>query len=106
MRLLIDRQDSFVTESRDVLRAGLQTAVDDTAARHAGKKQQEPVDFLDLLTSSVRQPLARSPPRWRIPLIESPSPRVGIKHGLADRPSCGKHGAPSGWGFAFRQRQQ
>ena len=40
MRLLIDRQDSFLTESRDVLRAGLQTAawitVDDTGARHAG----------------------------------------------------------------------
>jgi len=40
MRLLIDRQDNFVTESRDVLRAGLQTAawitVDDTGARHAG----------------------------------------------------------------------
>ena len=41
MRLLIDRQDSFLAESRDVLRAGLQTAawitVDDTGARHAGK---------------------------------------------------------------------
>ena len=40
MRLLIDRQDSFLTESRDVLRAGLQRAawitVDDTGARHAG----------------------------------------------------------------------
>lgn len=40
MRLLIDRQASFLTESRDVLRAGLQTAawitVDDTGARHAG----------------------------------------------------------------------
>jgi Transposase IS66 family len=38
MRLLIDRQDDFVAESRDVLRAGLQTAswitVDDTGARH------------------------------------------------------------------------
>ena len=41
MRLLIDAQDAFLTESRDVLRAGLQTAawitVDDTGARHAGK---------------------------------------------------------------------
>ncbi len=41
MRLLIDGQDDFVTESREVLRAGLQTAawisVDDTGARHAGK---------------------------------------------------------------------
>jgi hypothetical protein len=41
VRLLIDRQDSFLTESREVLRAGLQTAawitVDDTGARHAGK---------------------------------------------------------------------
>jgi hypothetical protein len=41
MRLLIDRQDSFLAESRDVLRAGLQTAawitVDDTGARHAGR---------------------------------------------------------------------
>jgi hypothetical protein len=41
MRLLIDRQDDFVAESRDVLRAGLQTApwitVDDTGARHAGR---------------------------------------------------------------------
>ena len=41
MRLLIDRQDGFLVESRDVLRAGLQTAswitVDDTGARHAGR---------------------------------------------------------------------
>ena len=41
MRLLIERQDSFLTESRDVLRAGLRTAawitVDDTGARHAGR---------------------------------------------------------------------
>jgi len=38
MRLLIDRQDDFLAEARDVLRAGLQTAswitVDDTGARH------------------------------------------------------------------------
>src|SRR5487761_918465 len=41
MRLLIDRQDGFLTESRDVLRAGLRSAswvsVDDTGARHAGR---------------------------------------------------------------------
>jgi hypothetical protein len=41
MRLLIDGQVVFLAESRDVLRAGLQTAawitVDDTGARHAGK---------------------------------------------------------------------
>src|SRR5258708_14295791 len=41
MRLLIDRHDGFLAESRDVLRAGLQTAswvsVDDTGARHAGR---------------------------------------------------------------------
>ena len=41
MRLLIDRQDEFLAESREVLRAGLQTAawvtVDDTGARHAGR---------------------------------------------------------------------
>jgi hypothetical protein len=41
MRLLIDGQDTFLAESREVLRAGLQTAgwitVDDTGARHAGK---------------------------------------------------------------------
>jgi Transposase IS66 family len=41
MRLLIAGQDVFLTESREVLRAGLQTArwisVDDTGARHAGK---------------------------------------------------------------------
>jgi hypothetical protein len=41
MRLLIDRQDDFLAESRAVLRAGLQTAawitVDDTGARHAGR---------------------------------------------------------------------
>ena len=41
MRLLIDRQDGFLAESRDVLRAGLQSAswisVDDTGARHAGR---------------------------------------------------------------------
>ena len=40
MRLLIDRQDGFLAESRDLLRAGLQTAswitVDDTGARHEG----------------------------------------------------------------------
>jgi len=40
MRLLIDQQDGFLTETRDVLRAGLQTAdwvsVDDTGARHRG----------------------------------------------------------------------
>jgi hypothetical protein len=40
MRLLIDRHDGFLAESRDVLRAGLQTAswitVDDIGARHAG----------------------------------------------------------------------
>ncbi len=41
MRLLIDGQDAFLAESREVLRAGLQTAawitVDDTGARHAGQ---------------------------------------------------------------------
>ena len=41
MRLLIAGQDSFLTEARDVLRVGLETAawisVDDTGARHAGK---------------------------------------------------------------------
>jgi hypothetical protein len=40
VRLLTDRQDDFLTENRDVLRAGLQRAawitVDDTGARHAG----------------------------------------------------------------------
>ena len=40
MRLLIDGQDDFLAESRDVLRAGLETAdwvtVDDTGARHRG----------------------------------------------------------------------
>jgi hypothetical protein len=40
MRLMIDRQDDFLGENRDVLRAGLQTAawitVDDTGARHSG----------------------------------------------------------------------
>ena len=38
MRLLIDGQDDFLAENRDVLRAGLGTAawtVDDTGARHA-----------------------------------------------------------------------
>jgi hypothetical protein len=41
MRLLIDRHDTFLAESREVLQAGLQTAscvgVDDTGARHAGR---------------------------------------------------------------------
>jgi hypothetical protein len=41
MRLLIAGQDGFLTEARDVLRVGLETAawisVDDTGARHAGK---------------------------------------------------------------------
>ncbi len=40
MRLLIGRQDAFLTENREVLRAGLETAswitVDDTGARHRG----------------------------------------------------------------------
>jgi AraC-like DNA-binding protein len=40
MRLLIDEQDDFLTETREVLRAGLETAewvtVDDTGARHRG----------------------------------------------------------------------
>ena len=40
MRLLIDGQDDFLMESRDVLRTGLETAnwvtVDDTGARHRG----------------------------------------------------------------------
>ncbi len=40
MRLLIDGQDAFLDETRDVLRAGLATAewvtVDDTGARHRG----------------------------------------------------------------------
>ena len=40
MRLLIDEQDDFLTKSREVLRAGLETAdwvtVDDTGARHGG----------------------------------------------------------------------
>jgi hypothetical protein len=40
VRLLIDQQDGFLTETREVLRAGLETAawvtVDDTGARHCG----------------------------------------------------------------------
>jgi hypothetical protein len=40
-RLLTDKQEGFVREARDVLRAGLETSpyvsVDDTGARHAGK---------------------------------------------------------------------
>jgi hypothetical protein len=40
MRLLIEGQDGFLTETREVLRAGLRTArwvsVDDTGARHGG----------------------------------------------------------------------
>ena len=40
MRLLIDEQDDFLAETREVLRAGLETAdwvtVDDTGARHGG----------------------------------------------------------------------
>ena len=40
MRLLIDQQDGFLTETREVLRSGLETAdwvtVDDTGARHRG----------------------------------------------------------------------
>jgi hypothetical protein len=40
-RLLTDKQEDFVAEARDVLRAGLETSpfvsVDDTGARHAGK---------------------------------------------------------------------
>jgi hypothetical protein len=41
LRLLTDKQESFVAEAQDVLRAGLETSpyvsVDDTGARHAGK---------------------------------------------------------------------
>ena len=41
MRLLIEGQEGFLAESREVLRAGLATAawvtVDDTGARHAGR---------------------------------------------------------------------
>jgi hypothetical protein len=41
MRMLIDDQDIFLNEARDVLRAGLETAsfitVDDTGARHKGR---------------------------------------------------------------------
>jgi hypothetical protein len=41
MRMLIDKQEAFVEEARDVLRAGLETApwisVDDTGARHKGR---------------------------------------------------------------------
>ena len=40
-RLLTDKQEGFVSEAREVLRAGLETSpfvsVDDTGARHAGK---------------------------------------------------------------------
>ncbi|HEX3996875.1 MAG TPA: transposase [Acetobacteraceae bacterium] len=40
-RLLTDKQDGFLTEARDVLRAGLETSswisVDDTGARHQAK---------------------------------------------------------------------
>ena len=40
-RLLTDKQESFIAEAQDVLRAGLETSpyvsVDDTDARHAGK---------------------------------------------------------------------
>jgi hypothetical protein len=46
MRLLIDRQDDFLAESRDVLRAGMQKAawitVDDTGARHAATTASAP----------------------------------------------------------------
>ena len=41
VRILIERKEDFLTEARDVLRAGLQTAswisVDDTGARHCGR---------------------------------------------------------------------
>lgn len=41
VRMLIDDQDIFLNEARDVLRAGLETAsfitVDDTGARHKGR---------------------------------------------------------------------
>jgi hypothetical protein len=84
-RLLTDKQDDFVSEARDVLRAGLETSpyvsVDDTGARHAGKNgfctqigndwftwfgtrsSKSRLNFLDLLralptTCSTRQPMA------------------------------------------------
>ncbi|MGD0110149.1 MAG: hypothetical protein ABSC06_39975 [Rhodopila sp.] len=47
-RLLTDKQESFVTEAQDVLRAGLETSpyvsVDDIGARHAGKNGFRPAE--------------------------------------------------------------
>jgi hypothetical protein len=55
MRLLIDRQDDFLTETREVLRAGLETAdwvtVDDTGARHRGVRQCSLVESLRTLNA-------------------------------------------------------
>jgi len=44
VRLLIDEQDDFLAETREVLRAGLETAewvsVDDTGARHPRRERR------------------------------------------------------------------
>ena len=77
MRLLIGGQEDFLTEARDVLRAGLQTAswitVDDTGARHKASngfctqigndifawfgttKSKSRLNFLDLLRAGLHR---------------------------------------------------
>jgi hypothetical protein len=63
-RLLTDKQDSFVAEAQDVLRAGLATSpyvsVDDTGARHAGKNGFCPAFRSAWLTPAKRLAARRS----------------------------------------------
>src|SRR4051812_36914744 len=55
-RLLTDKQDAFVSEAQDMLRAGLETSAyvstDDTGARHAGKN-----GFCTPTTCSMTRPM-------------------------------------------------
>jgi hypothetical protein len=72
MRLLIDGQDDFPAENRDVLRAGLRTAawtVDDTGARHARQNGfctqigKRPLHLVRLAGQQAPIELPRSPAR-------------------------------------------
>jgi hypothetical protein len=63
-RLLTDKQQSFVAEAQEVLRAGLETSpfvsVDDTGARHAGKNGYCPAFRSAWLTPTKRLAARRS----------------------------------------------
>jgi hypothetical protein len=70
MRLLIDQQDGFLTETREVLRAGLETAdwvtVDDTGSRHRGANGVigEPLDLRRHVGQPVNLGGGEEPAGW------------------------------------------